>query len=230
MIVGASGVRTEAARLPLVVAAWVVVAGASAPPRVILQEVVRVEVNDDTRALIASLVIVLALVVAAAWARLRPLMPFLVVFLILVGAEWLVFRVVDRAPVYRAWLADPSFGTYMLAEQSLRLMVTGLVIAALVFLRRRPSRFFLTVGDVHAPMSPVRWLGVRQGTRWSRFAPIAAAALSGGTLVFLLAAGGPTFDLIVRAAPFLPAVLLAAALNAFNEEVTYKGSFLSVLE
>ena len=29
---------------------------------------------------------------------------------------------------------------------------------------------------------------------------------------------------------FLPAVLLAAALNAFNEEMTYKASYLSVLE
>ncbi len=34
----------------------------------------------------------------------------------------------------------------------------------------------------------------------------------------------------MRALPFLPAVLVAAALNAFNEEMTYKASFLSVLE
>ncbi len=34
---------------------------------------------------------------------------------------------------------------------------------------------------------------------------------------------------MIRALPFLPAILLAAALNAFNEEVTYKASILSVL-
>jgi CAAX amino terminal protease family. len=34
---------------------------------------------------------------------------------------------------------------------------------------------------------------------------------------------------VARALPFLPAVLFAAALNAFNEEVTYKASLLSVL-
>ncbi len=37
-------------------------------------------------------------------------------------------------------------------------------------------------------------------------------------------------DIVVRALPFLPAVFIAAALNAFNEEMTYKASFLSVLE
>jgi hypothetical protein len=35
---------------------------------------------------------------------------------------------------------------------------------------------------------------------------------------------------VIKVLPFLPAVLLAAAMNAFNEEMTYKASFLSVLE
>lgn len=217
-------------RVPLVVAAWIVVAGASTLPRVVLQELLHVEVSDDARTVLSASVIAIGLLVAAVGARFRPLVPFLVVFLGLVGAEWLVFRVIDQAPAYRAWLADPSFNTYMLAEQSLRLMVTGLVIAVLLVLRGRPSRFFLAVGDVHAPMRPVVWLGVRTGTTWSRFGPVAAVVLSGGTLVFLLAAGRPTLDLLVRALPFLAAVLVAAALNAFNEEVTYKASLLSVLE
>lgn len=218
------------AREPLLAIAWVVVLAASSLPRVLLQEVLHVEVGDAQRALVAASVIGLGLAATAVWARLRALVPFLILFGVLVGAEWLVFAVVDQAPAFRAWLADPSFGTYMLAEQSLRLMVTGLVVAALVVLRGRPSRFFLAVGDPRAPMRAIRWLGVREGTRWSRFGPLAAAGLSAGTLVFLLAAGRPALDLIGLALPILPAVLLAAALNAFNEEVTYKASLLSVLE
>lgn len=168
-------------RVPLVVAAWIVVAGASTLPRVVLQELLHVEVSDDARTVLSASVIAIGLLVAAVGTRFRPLVPFLVVFLGLVGAEWLVFRVIDQAPAYRAWLADPSFNTYMLAEQSLRLMVTGLVIAVLLVIRGRPSRFFLEVGDVHAPMRPVVWLGVRTGTTWSRFGPVAAVVLSGGS-------------------------------------------------
>jgi Type II CAAX prenyl endopeptidase Rce1-like len=222
--------RAETPPRSLVVAAWIIVASASLLPTVILREGLRVGVTDDMRTVVAASVVGVGLIAAAVWARLRPLMPFLVVFAVLIGAEWLVYRVVDQAPSFRAWLADPAFGTYMLAEQSLRLMVTVALIGALLVLRRRPSRFFLVPGDLQAPMRAIRWLGVKDGARWSRFGPIAAVALSGGTLVFLVAAGRPPLDLVARALPILPVVVLAAALNAFSEEVTYKASLLSVLE
>ena len=49
-------------------------------------------------------------------------------------------------------------------------------------------------------------------------------------LAFLVIAGRPPLDIVVRALPFLPVVLLGATLNAFYEEMTYKASYLSVLE
>jgi hypothetical protein len=212
------------------VVAWVVVILASLLPRVILQEVFRVEVSASAAALVSAGVLVVALLASIFWRALRALLPFLILFVVLVGAEWLVYTVVDQHPAYREWLSDPSFAVYMPAEQSLRLMVTFLVVVALMVLRRHPKRFFLTVGTLSAPMRRIRWLGVKEGTRWSRFGPIAALALSAGTLAFLLIAGAPPPDLVAQAAPLLPIVLVAAALNAFNEEVTYKASFLSVLE
>jgi hypothetical protein len=150
-----------------VIAAWVVVAAASALPQVILQELGGLAVADDARAALAGSVIGLALVTTAAWDRLRPLVPFLVMFLSLVGAQWLVFRVIAHAAAYHDWLADPSFTTQMLADQSLRLMVTCLVIAAVLMVRGRTSRFCLSVGDPRAPMRQLRWLGVgrRAGSR-----------------------------------------------------------------
>lgn len=216
-------------RVRLVVA-WVVVLLASLLPRVILQEILGLEVSATASMLVSASVLGVALLLTAAWRPLRPLLPLLILFLVLVGAEWLVFTVVDRLPAYRQWLSDPSFAVYMPAEQSLRLMVTALVVLALLALRHRPSRFFLTVGNLSAPMQPVRWLGVKEGTPWTRFGPIAALAISGGTLAFLVIAGVPSVDLLTQAAPLLPVIFASAALNAFNEEVTYKASFLSVLE
>ncbi|MBK8462854.1 MAG: hypothetical protein IPL36_07455 [Nigerium sp.] len=71
-------------RVPLVVAAWIVVAGASTLPRVVLQELLHVEVSDDARTVLSASVIAIGLLVAAVGARFRPLVPFLVVFLGLV--------------------------------------------------------------------------------------------------------------------------------------------------
>ena len=222
--------RSQAADRTLLVAGWIVVIACSLLPRVILQEVFRVQVTEEARTLAAASVVGVGLVVATAWPRLRPLRPLLVVLGVLICAEWFVFGVVEQVPGFGALLADPSFGTYMLAEQSLRLMVTVVVIGALLALRGRPSRFFLALGNLHAPMAPIRWLGVKEGSRWSRFGPMAALALSAGTLVFLMAAGRPAPELIARAVPVLPVVFLAAALNAFSEEVSYKASLLCVLE
>jgi hypothetical protein len=51
-----------------------------------------------------------------------------------------------------------------------------------------------------------------------------------GTLAFLVIAGHPPLGIVSLALSFLPAVVVVAALNAFNEEVTDNASFLSVLE
>jgi hypothetical protein len=43
-------------------------------------------------------------------------------------------------------------------------------------------------------------------------------------------AGRPPVNIVIRALPFLPFVLIAAVLNAFNEEMTYKASFCQYLK
>lgn len=210
--------------------AWVVLILASLLPRVILQEVFGLEVPATVSALATVGLLVVALLATIVWRSTRPLVPFFIVLVTVIGTEWLIFAVFDGLPFYRDWLADDNFNVWMLAEQSLKLLVALIVIGALLIIHRRPSAFFLGLGDPAAPMGPIRWLGVKDGTRWSHFGPLAALALSAGTLVFLLLAGSPSPNLIVRALPLLPVVLVAAAVNAFYEETTWKASFLSALE
>lgn len=127
-------------------------------------------------------------------------------------------------------MTDPSFDVYMPAEVTLKLLVTLAVLAFLFAIKRERKVFFLAKGDLTAPVEPVKWLGVKSGARWNQFGGWLALFLSLGTLTFLVLSGRPTPDMVVRALPYFPAVLFAATLNAFNEEMTYKASFLSVLE
>lgn len=215
---------------PGVLAAWVVILLTSLLPRVILQEVFGQIVSPDLQVGISLTVILAGLLATVASDSLRRLRPFLILMLVLVGAEWLVFNRLDRLPYFSARLNSPSFSTYMLAEQLLRLTVTLVIIAALFLVRRRPRDFFLAPGDLAAPVQPTRWLGVGPGLRWNRFGLVLTVLISLGTLAFLLIAGRPSPDLIQQALPFLPVIFLAAAMNAFNEEMTYKASILSLLE
>jgi hypothetical protein len=214
----------------VLVTAWGFLLLASGLPGIILQEIFNYQVSRDLASGVAAVFIVAGLALTFAWNAVRALRPFFVLFLVLVGVEWIVFTKVDQLPFYQTWLNNPSFNVFMPAEQSLRLIVTLVIVASLFVLKKTRDAFFLVKGDTSAPVEPIRWLDIKPGERWNKLGRNFAIILSLGILAFLILAGRPPMDIVIRALPFLPAVLLAAALNAFNEEMTYKASFLSVLE
>jgi hypothetical protein len=214
----------------LIITAWVFLLLASNLPQIILQEIFKYQVSSDLGSGISAIVVVVGFVLTFFWSAVRLLRPFFILFIVLVGIEWFVFTKIDQLSFYQAWLNNPSFNVFMLAEQSLRLMVTFVIIAALFILKKTRSAFFLVKGDINALVEPVNWMGIKPGERWKQVGRNFSVILSLGTLTFLILAGRPPLDIVIRALPFLPAILLAAMLNAFNEEMTYKASFLSVLE
>ena len=213
-----------------IIAAWIVVLLTASLPKIILQEIFKQTISFDQQVLMSLGVLFIALLATLIWQPLRGLRPFLFLLAVTVGSQWLVYARIDELPFYRAWLRNPSFNVSMLAEQSLNLMVALVVIAALLLMRKKFSDFYLAKGDIAAPAGPVRWMGIKQGDRWNKLGLILTICISLGTLAFLVIAGRPPLDIVIRALPFLPAILLAAALNAFYEEVTYKAALLSVLE
>jgi hypothetical protein len=214
----------------LIITAWTFLLLASILPRIILQEIFKIPVSFGLGAAIAGEVALIGLILTFIWQAVRDLRPFFILSLVLVVTEWFVFNTVNQLPFYQTWLSTPSFNVYMLAEQSLRLIITLVIIAVLFIMKKHASAFFLAKGDTGATVEPVKWLGIQEGERWNKLGPLFALLISSGTLAFLILAGHPPIDLVIRALPFLPAILTAAALNAFNEEMTYKASFLSVLE
>ncbi len=222
--------NTTAPKNTILAVAWIVTLLVSALPKIILQEIFGQTVSADMQAVLSLGVIGAALLASLICKPLRGLRPLLILFAVLVGSQWLVYNRIDKLGDYPRWLKNPSFNVSMLAEQSLNLMVTLAVIGTLLLMKKKRQDFYLAKGDLSAPVEPIRWLGVKQGERWNKFGPVLTICISLGTLAFLIIAGRPPLNIVAKALPFLPAVLLAAALNAFNEEVTYKASFLSVLE
>jgi membrane protease YdiL (CAAX protease family) len=212
------------------ITAWLFLLLASGLPKIILQEILGYPVSFSLSSAIAAIVIIIGLGLTFIWNDVRGLRQFFILFLVLVAIEWLVYTLVADLPIYEAWLANPSFNVNMMANQSLRLMVTLVIITALFIMKKRQDAFFLIKGDMGAEAEPVRLLDIKPGERWNKLGRNFAIIISSGTLAFLVLAGRPPLDIAIRALPFLPAVFIAAALNAFNEEMTYKASFLSVLE
>lgn len=172
-------------RKPLIVVAWIFLLLASALPKIILQEVFHQTVSEDSQFMMAGGIILLGLILTFAWQAIRPLRIFLILFLVLVITEWFVYTKIDQLPFYQAWLNDPSFNVYMLAEQSLRFLVTLIIIAALFLLRKHSSAFFMIKGDTNAPVEPVKWLGIKAGEHWNKFGRMFTIFISLAHLPFL---------------------------------------------
>jgi len=88
----------------------------------------------------------------------------------------------------------------------------------------------LVKGELGAPIEPVRWLGIRKGESWRQFGWIFAFVAGLCVSIPVLLSLHPSPGALSRAAPLLPAVFLFAAVNAFNEEVYFRSSFLTTLK
>ena len=221
--------KTTESRTAVLITAWTVIISIGLFT-VVAQEIFHFRVSEDLQYYVAMGIPLVGLLLTLAWKAIRPLRPFFGLFLVLEAAHWLVLARLDRLPVFQSWLRNPSFNVYMLAEQSLKLIITLAIIAFLFVIHKKRQAFFLARGDTAAPMEAIPWLGIRKGTRWNKFGPIAGVCITLGLLVFLALGGPPSAAMFGKVLPFVPAILLAATLNAFYEEVTFKASFLSVLE
>jgi membrane protease YdiL (CAAX protease family) len=164
------------------------------------------------------------------WKNLRPLWPYAFVMLVfyaaLTASEWV------RTSAWWVGLVSetqPSFALAYLRPFLRDLGVTLAVIASLWIAKQRRSEFFFVKGQLNATIEPIRWLGIRQGESWQTFGWIFAIVAALCVAVPTLLAMRPSPDMFLRAAPLLPACLLFAAINAFNEEIYFRATLLSTL-
>lgn len=165
------------------------------------------------------------------WQALRPLRNFILLLVAIFGFEMLVGWLTGSA-LWQGWFGGENapFTSSMLGIQLGRLIVSLLMIGVLLLLGYRRTDFFLARGQLDAPIEPVRWLGVSKSEPWTKFGWQFALYISLGTLLFLVLGGRPSPAALLDALPMLPAVLLFATMNAFNEELTYRASLLAGLE
>ena len=163
------------------------------------------------------------------WKPLRPLRNFALLLLVIFAGDVLVSRLTDST-LWQGWFSSTAFTSEMLGIQLSRLIVSLLVIAALWALGYQRRDFFLVPGKLAAPIKPVPWLGFPKPDPWTSFGGQYALYISLGTLLFLILGGRPKPETFLQILPMLPAILLFATLNAFNEELTYRASLLAGLE
>jgi hypothetical protein len=226
-------------RNTLLVVAWGVLLLVSSLPMIILQEVFRIPVPFQARMLTSLALILFMVILTFVWQVIRPLRDFFIVFIILFIAEGFFFGYVGNLPSLDPYLESSEFVPSLLSTQVLRMTVTLVMLAGLMIIKKKREAFYLVKGDLAATADPIPLI-MKQPASWRVLGRELSLWISLGTLTFLLIAAFPSLSaqfqqgtlggMLSQMLVLMPFVLLMAAMNAFSEELTYKASFLSVLE
>lgn len=119
-------------------------------------------------------------------------------------------------------------------DEAIKFQTTQLVLAFIVLLityLHAPANFttFFQFGNLSAPASEIKWLGVAAGTTWLSLAASMGVWITLATSVFMyvqVKKAGASVNGIVKV---LPWVILLSAMNAFSEEAVFRMGIISPL-
>ena len=149
-------------------------------------------------------------------------------------AVTLAGMVMDWAGTSQAWTGlvgwiSPQPVQALFSVQFIKLGVSAMVLLVLAVLGFRRREAYLTGGELNALAGPEPWLGFPRPEPWVSFGSKWVLFLGIGMIVILWVMGHPNPAALAGAWPFIPVVLILAALNAFNEELIYRSSMLAPL-
>ncbi|MBK8905281.1 MAG: CPBP family intramembrane metalloprotease [Anaerolineaceae bacterium] len=212
----------------LTVLAWVVTLLISTLP-----EIAWTELTGTSPAWLAYAKMGLLLILAVSafiWQPIRPLRNFLLVMFAFFGLMELRLQFNFTLPALQSLFGNTVFDERMQAEQTGKLAIALVMIVVLLVLGYQRRDFFLTRGNLRAPIESVKLLGFPKpapwpvfGLQWGLYIAIALAVVQYMGL-------RPDGDLMLKVVPILPSILFYAALNAFNEEIIYRAPMLATLE
>jgi hypothetical protein len=141
--------------------------------------------------------------------------------LLVLGATVLLLLAPKYLPQFALTLHSTPFLNNILQYQVFALCVAGTVMACtLVFTPK--SRTLLAIGRISAPAQQERWLGIREGDRWSATTAQLLGFISLGTGIFMTLAVWQTQSLSNFQWHFIPWIVLFSFTNALSEELIYR--------
>ena len=168
-------------------------------------------------------------------ANLKPLRSFVFILLILFffgfGGGWQfgVIPFVRSSSLWISWESQLPWSISAIMTHLLRLSPALVVLSFLLLKGRKRQDFFLAKGKIDAPVEPSRLLGMKKPEPWTRIGTIFAVVFASVTFVYLMLSSTPSVNAFIQALPLIPAALLIAVINAFNEEFTLRAAPISEL-
>ena len=168
-------------------------------------------------------------------ADLKPLRSFVLILLVMfffgLGGGWHfgVIPFVRSNALWMSWESQLPWSLSAIATHLLRLSPAIVILSFLLLKGRKRQDFFLAKGKIDAPVEPSRLLGMKKPEPWTRIGPIFAVVFASVTFVYLMLSSTPSLNILIQTLPLIPAAILIAVINSFNEEFTLRAAPISEL-
>jgi len=219
----------KAISLGLSIFTWVIVLLVSDLPNAIWSAVVG---EPSAWLFWAKIILLLVIILASlAWKPIQPVRNYFVLLLILMlslkGMSWLM-----ATNAYKQWQGRVSWVAAMSGFQLLKLAVAFIMIVVLLLMGKKRRSFFLTRGQLDAPIRPGKpeEQATKRSISWGTLGLILGLCIAPLTLLFFGLNALPSADVLTKVIPFIPFVLLFAATNAFSEETQFRAALLGDLQ
>jgi CAAX protease family protein len=166
-----------------------------------------------------------------AWKPIQTVRPYFFLLVVLMLALW-GMNYLRETTTYVQWENKTGWVWGMAAFQLLKLAVAFIMIIVLWLMGRRSKDFYLTRGQLNAPVNETNDKG-RPGKHrltWGLLGLILGICILPLTLLFFAMGNLPTIDVLIRALPLFPVAIIAAITNAFSEETQFRASLLGDLQ
>jgi membrane protease YdiL (CAAX protease family) len=177
-------------------------------------------------ALVQVAVLTLLLAVTWVWPTVKPLRGFILALIAYLVGVSLIIPFIGASTAWSEWKQGASWGVRLVAS-TLEMHLVLIVLMTLTLIGSGIGRreLFLVRGNPSAPAQPTRLLAGGSGKEsvpWNRVA-------RNFLLIFIIISGvvlwvqlRPDLSQISQALIFLPAIIIAAAINAFGEEFEFR--------
>lgn len=175
-------------------------------------------------------IVVSVVLILVFWAPARPLRVYggMVVLLTLLSTFW--WNWAATWAYAQPWFSRlaPGYAARTMILELPKVAAALAMVAVLASVHYHRGEFFLVRGDLNARLEQP-WLDASRHVRWAAVGSIFALLMGLAVFVYMWTTVVPSPGTMGRAALYLPAALLAAALNAFAEEMLYRGVLLGPL-
>jgi membrane protease YdiL (CAAX protease family) len=180
---------------------------------------------------VQALVLTACWVVTWVWPPVKSLRGFVLATLAICVGMFLINPLVDETAVWRNWWHQAAWGVALVVGRlKVNLVMIALLALSLIGSGIGRRELFLARGSPNAPAEPTRLLLLKEPTPWNR---IIRSFLPFYLIITLIVMGIQVSPISRRFSQiwiYLPAIVLAAAINAFGEEFAFRSMPLVRLE